>query len=66
MPKPLAELGAPEISVEISYATLPEVGAPISGTRFLTPVIGPVASTQVLGGPNEGFVVWVSTGASRG
>ena len=66
LPKPLAELGAPEVSVEISYATLPEVGAPISGTRFLTPVIGPVASTQVLGGPNEGFVVWVSTGASRG
>ncbi|HET7055720.1 MAG TPA: hypothetical protein VFI12_04605 [Thermomicrobiales bacterium] len=66
LPKPLAELGAPEISVEISYATLPEVGAPISGTTFLTPVIGPVASTQVLGGPNEGFVVWVSTNAPRG
>jgi len=66
LPKPLAELGAPEISVEISYATLPEVGTPIRGTSFLTPVIGPVASTQVLGGPNEGFVVWVSTGASRG
>jgi hypothetical protein len=66
LPKPLAELGAPEISVEISYATLPDVGAPISGTTFLTPVIGPVASTQALGGTNEGFVVWVSTGASRG
>jgi hypothetical protein len=64
--EPLAELGAPEISVRLGYISpMPGMELP-SATRFYTPVIGPVASTQALGGSNEGFVVWVSTDASRG
>ena len=66
LPKPLGELGSPEVHVQLSYVTLAEGEAPPTGTRFITPVFGPVASTQALGGPNEGFVVWVSTNAGRG
>jgi hypothetical protein len=50
-------------TVQLTYIhLLPGHPFPPEGTNWATPVLGPIASTLVGGGPDEGFVVWVGNG----